>query len=200
MPDQPTIAVFAESRALSAYLSEIVVLAGGIAAPIDKNPVEAALVLATGGDIRKLPVHAAQPVLLLGEGAEQAGVRFVKAPVRAAQLIDSIHKILGAQDALPAKMEIAGHAIDTRENLWLPDGEPPIRLTEKEIAILVLLKESAPSTVSRQMMLDKVWAYADGVETHTLETHIYRLRQKIENDPSNPQILLTAEDGYHLGK
>ena len=200
MPDQPTIAVFAESKALSSYLHEMAVLAGGLVVPLDKKPVEAAMVLAAGNDIAQIPLHAGQRVLWLGEGAAQEGVRLLKTPVRAARLIDAIWNMLGAQDALPAKMEIAGHAIDTRENLWLPNGEPPVRLTEKEIAILVLLKESAPSGVSRQTMLDKVWAYADGVETHTLETHIYRLRQKIENDPSSPQILLTAEDGYRLGK
>jgi len=200
MPEQPIIAVFAESRAVSAYLGEIVALAGGAALILDKKPLESAMVLGTGDDMRKVPRHPGQPLLWLGEGAEQGSVRFVKTPVRAAQTIAAIHKILGAQETLPVRMEIAGHAIDTRENLWLRDGEPPVRLTEKEIAILVLLKESAPSKVSRQTMLDKVWAYADGVETHTLETHIYRLRQKIETDPSSPQILLTAEDGYRLGK
>jgi DNA-binding response OmpR family regulator len=123
----------------------------------------------------------------------------LKTPIRAAAVIELLQKMLGAQEALPARLGIAGHAIDTRENLWIVEGEAPVRLTEKEVAILAILKESAPSTVSRQTMLEKVWAYAEGVETHTLETHIYRLRQKIEADPSSPKILLTEESGYRLG-
>ncbi len=77
-----------------------------------------------------------------------------------------------------------------------PDGDP-VRLTEKECDILLRLYESR-AVVDRQDMLDDIWGYADGVETHTLETHIYRLRQKIETDPANPQYLLTEGSGYRL--
>lgn len=74
-----------------------------------------------------------------------------------------------------------------------------INLTEKELDILILLKDSEGQSVSRKTMLDRVWGYASGVETHTLETHIYRLRQKIEPDPAKPSLLLTDEQGYRLG-
>jgi DNA-binding response OmpR family regulator len=77
------------------------------------------------------------------------------------------------------------------------DGQQT-RLTEKERDILLVLLDASGGLVLRRDLLDSVWGYASGVETHTLETHIYRLRQKIEIDPARPQILLTAEEGYAL--
>ncbi len=73
-----------------------------------------------------------------------------------------------------------------------------IRLTEKETAILKYLYRSGDKVVGRDVLLDEVWGYNAAVATHTLETHIYRLRQKIEIDPSNAQILLTDTGGYRL--
>jgi DNA-binding winged helix-turn-helix (wHTH) protein len=72
-----------------------------------------------------------------------------------------------------------------------------LALTEKEAAILACLHE-APVPVSREALLAEVWGYADGVTTHTLETHIHRLRRKIESDPREPRLLLTDERGYSL--
>jgi len=73
-----------------------------------------------------------------------------------------------------------------------------IRLTEKETFILKFLYHAAPEAVSRNVLLDEVWGYNAGVTTHTLETHVYRLRQKIEPDPSNAAIILTENGGYRL--
>lgn len=73
-----------------------------------------------------------------------------------------------------------------------------IRLTEKETAILKYLYRAARQAVSREVLLGEVWGYNAGVTTHTLETHVYRLRQKIERDPARAQILLTDAGGYKL--
>lgn len=73
-----------------------------------------------------------------------------------------------------------------------------IRLTEKEVAILKHLLHAGDRAVGRETLLDEVWGYNAGVTTHTLETHIYRLRQKIERDPSNAAILITEPGGYRL--
>ena len=73
-----------------------------------------------------------------------------------------------------------------------------IRLTDKECNILKFLYRAAGRPVLRQILLNEVWGYNSAVTTHTLETHIYRLRQKIEQDPSNVRMLLTEGGGYRL--
>ena len=78
------------------------------------------------------------------------------------------------------------------------DGGKKVRLTEKETAILKYLYRAGETAVSRDVLLNEVWGYNAGVTTHTLETHIYRLRQKIEADPSNARLLITESGGYRL--
>jgi DNA-binding response OmpR family regulator len=73
-----------------------------------------------------------------------------------------------------------------------------VRLTEKETAILKYLYRAGERAVGRDTLLGEVWGYNAGVTTHTLETHIYRLRQKIERDPSHSEILITEPGGYRL--
>jgi DNA-binding response OmpR family regulator len=73
-----------------------------------------------------------------------------------------------------------------------------IRLTPKEAEILRFLYRSDDQPVDRQMLLHEVWGYNSGVTTHTLETHIYRLRQKIESNPAMPALVLTEGGGYRL--
>jgi DNA-binding response OmpR family regulator len=73
-----------------------------------------------------------------------------------------------------------------------------IRLTEKETQILKFLFRAGPRSVGRDVLLGEVWGYNAAVTTHTLETHIYRLRQKIERDPSEAKILVTEPGGYRL--
>lgn len=76
--------------------------------------------------------------------------------------------------------------------------EKKIRLTDKETAILKYLYRAGDKVVGRDILLDEVWGYNAGVTTHTLETHVYRLRQKIEEDPSSAKILVTEPGGYRL--
>ncbi len=73
-----------------------------------------------------------------------------------------------------------------------------IRLTDKETSILKYLYRAGSRVITRDVLLDQVWGYNAGVTTHTLETHVYRLRQKIEADPSEARILVTEAGGYRL--
>jgi DNA-binding response OmpR family regulator len=79
-----------------------------------------------------------------------------------------------------------------------PQRNRRIRLTEKEAAILKFLYRAGSKPVARQVLLNEVWGYNAAVTTHTLETHIYRLRQKIEPDPTNATLLITEGGGYRL--
>jgi DNA-binding response OmpR family regulator len=73
-----------------------------------------------------------------------------------------------------------------------------IRLTDKETNILKYLYRAGSKVISREELLTEVWGYNAGVTTHTLETHVYRLRQKIEPDPTGPKLLITEAGGYRL--
>jgi len=77
-------------------------------------------------------------------------------------------------------------------------GRRKVRLTEKETAILKYLYRAGDRAIGRDMLLGEVWGYNAGVTTHTLETHVYRLRQKIERDPTRAEILVTEPGGYRL--
>lgn len=80
----------------------------------------------------------------------------------------------------------------------LLDGGRRVRLTEKEASILKYLLRAGNKVVGRETLLHEVWGYNASVTTHTLETHVYRLRQKMERDPSNAKILITEPGGYRL--
>ncbi|HKM71776.1 MAG TPA: response regulator transcription factor [Stellaceae bacterium] len=77
-------------------------------------------------------------------------------------------------------------------------GRRKVRLTEKETAILKYLYRAGDRAIGRDTLLGEVWGYNAGVTTHTLETHVYRLRQKIERDPTRAEILVTEPGGYRL--
>lgn len=198
MSDKPVIAVFAGDSVQRAYLTEILSLSGALCAKGEEEIAAAALAIATADSVPATRAQGQSLLVLGGDDHGEQDVRVLPVPVRAADLLSAVDRFMTANRSNPARIVIGGHGLDTLESLWLADGKEPVRLTEKEVAILCYLKESAPLPIKRQVLLEKVWSYAEGVETHTLETHIYRLRQKIERDPSSPEILLTAEDGYRI--
>lgn len=121
-------------------------------------------------------------------------------PLRLGHLMDQVRNhlktIKNGQNTTP--LHIGDMILTPADATLTKKGGKAINLTEKEVMILSFLFQHHPAPVSRQALLDGVWGYAQDVETHTLETHIYRLRQKIEHDPAHPQILTTTENGYCL--
>ena len=93
---------------------------------------------------------------------------------------------------------MGAYTFSPNAKMLLSENGVKLRLTEKETAILQYLNRAKGEVVSRDDLLRDVWGYNANVTTHTLETHIYRLRQKIESDPANAKLLLTDAGGYRL--
>ena len=121
-------------------------------------------------------------------------------PFKMSRLENEIDGLLAEySDNLKAPINIGKHLFLEDERLLVdPDNSKNIRLTEKETAILMQLSASSGEPVSRKILLEEVWGYKAGINSHTLETHIYRLRKKIEELGSSSSFLKTSRDGYRL--
>jgi DNA-binding response OmpR family regulator len=147
-------------------------------------------------------------IMLTGADAEQDVVRgldagandYIAKPFRLNELLARVRAQLRVFDNSEDAVFIIGpYSFRPSAKLLLEVARnKKIRLTEKEAAILKYLYRSGGKPVARQILLNEVWGYNSAVTTHTLETHIYRLRQKIEPDPSNARLLLTEGGGYRL--
>ncbi len=118
-------------------------------------------------------------------------------PVKIGEIIDQLN-IYKNNDNKRKVIKLNGGTLDIAQNTFIKNNEEQIYLTEKEAAIIKFLYANRNSVISRETLLKAIWGYADNVETHTLETHIYRLRQKIELDPYKPEIIVTSDEGYKV--
>jgi len=132
------------------------------------------------------------------EGLRSGANDYVTKPFRFAVLMARVHAHLRSHEqSEEAVYRIGPYTFRPSAKVLLDPGGKKIRLTEKETNILKYLYRSG-ETVGRETLLHEVWGYNPAVTTHTLETHIYRLRQKIESDPGRAQILVTESGGYRL--
>jgi DNA-binding response OmpR family regulator len=132
-------------------------------------------------------------------GLEAGANDYVAKPVRFAVLLARIRAQLRSHEASEdAIFSIGPYTFKPGAKMLITDKNAKIRLTEKETAILRYLYRAGSAVVGRETLLQEVWGYNSGVTTHTLETHVYRLRQKIEADPSNARLLVTEAGGYKL--
>jgi DNA-binding response OmpR family regulator len=132
-------------------------------------------------------------------GLESGANDYVTKPFRFAVLLARIRSQLRQHEASEdAVFTIGPYTFRPSAKLLLNAKGGKIRLTEKETAILRYLYRAGQKPVSRETLLQEVWGYNSGVTTHTLETHIYRLRQKVEQDAASPAILVTEAGGYKL--
>ena len=132
-------------------------------------------------------------------GLESGANDYVTKPFRFSVLLARIRAALRQHDqSEDVVFTIGPYSFQPAAKLLeAPDGAK-VRLTDKETSILKYLYRQGPKTITREILLKEVWGYNNRVTTHTLETHIYRLRQKIERDPSNARLLVTEEGGYRL--
>ena len=134
-------------------------------------------------------------ILGLDSGANDYIAKPFKLPVLLARIRAQLRQHEQSEDAV---FGVGPYTFKPAAKLLLDEAERKIRLTEKETNILKYLYRAGSAVVARDVLLHEVWGYNAGVTTHTLETHIYRLRQKIERDPSNATILVTEPGGYRL--
>jgi DNA-binding response OmpR family regulator len=130
---------------------------------------------------------------LMGAGGTVPVVALSK-PVRLGTLLARVEEALRAPSA---PLAIGPWRFDPVARQMEDAEGRKVRLTDKEAAILEHLHQ-AGGVVGRETLLAQVWGYSTAVTTHTLETHIYRLRRKIETDPSHAALLVTEAGGYRL--
>ena len=133
-------------------------------------------------------------------GLEAGADDYVTKPFRLSVLLARLRAHLRQSDHSDAAAFMIGPYTFRPGAKLLTDqsGRRKVRLTEKETAILKYLYRAGDRAIGRDTLLDEVWGYNAGVTTHTLETHVYRLRQKIERDPARAEILVTEPGGYRL--
>jgi DNA-binding response OmpR family regulator len=132
-------------------------------------------------------------------GLESGANDYITKPFRFAVLLARIRAQLRQHEASEdAVFAIGPYTFRPSSKLLMNPKGGKVRLTEKETAILRYLYRAGQRPVSRETLLQEVWGYNSGVTTHTLETHVYRLRQKVEKDATNPAILVTDAGGYKL--
>lgn len=211
-----SLLVVGEDRALRRSLCEQLELSGEFAC-LGCDPSERGLARAAGrqwdailfdagrnepaaGELR-VQLQALAPaatVFVLAEtGRDGAAAEdWVQKPVRISDLIARLRARL-AQNGAATRLGPYDFRPDAKLLVDSENGRE-VRLTEKETAILGLLLRAGDRVTGRETLLGEVWGYNSGVTTHTLETHIYRLRHKIERDPAHARILVTEPGGYRL--
>jgi DNA-binding response OmpR family regulator len=137
----------------------------------------------------------ADQILGLDAGANDYVTKPFKFAVLLARIRAQLRQHEQSEDAV---FNLGPYTFKPASKLLLDEQGNKVRLTEKETSILKYLYRSGEKVVTREVLLHEVWGYNAGVTTHTLETHIYRLRQKIEDDPSKAEILITEAGGYKL--
>lgn len=154
-----------------------------------KAGVAAPVVMLTGND------GDMNEILGLNSGAND----FVAKPFRFAVLLARLRAHLRSfEQSEDAVFQVGPYEFRPAHKKLIPSEGRDIRLTEKETNILKYLMRAGGKPVGRDELLHEVWGYNSGVTTHTLETHIYRLRQKIEPEPGNTTLVMTEPGGYRL--
>ncbi len=155
-----------------------------------RGGVKAPIIMLTGADTD------ADTILGLDSGANDYITKPFRLGVLLARLRAQIRQHEQTDDAV---FTIGPYAFKPSAKLLVEaNTDKKIRLTDKETAILKFLYRAGNRVISRGVLLDEVWGYNANVTTHTLETHVYRLRQKIEANPQQAQILITEPGGYRL--
>lgn len=154
-----------------------------------RQGIKCPIIMLTGND------SEADVVLGLDAGANDYVTKPFKFAVLLARIRAQLRQHEQSEDAV---FQIGRYTFKPASKMLIDENDKKLRLTEKETSILKFLYRSGEKVVTREILLHEVWGYNAEVTTHTLETHIYRLRQKIEKDPGNAELLVTETGGYKL--
>ncbi len=122
----------------------------------------------------------------------------IRRPLRFCDLLITLRRALEQTPLRPLRQALGGHSFcPVTQRLTAPNGMSRL-LTEREIALLLRLSRAQGEVVGRDVLLREVWGYNGAVVTHTLETHIHRLRRKLEGISGRTELLVTAQGGYRL--
>lgn len=154
-----------------------------------RQGIKSPIIMLTGND------SEADIVLGLDAGANDYVTKPFKFAVLLARIRAQLRQHEQSEDAV---FQIGRYTFKPSSKMLIDEKDKKVRLTEKETSILKYLYRAGDKVVTRDVLLHEVWGYHAEVTTHTLETHIYRLRQKIERDPGNAELLVTETGGYKL--
>ena len=129
-------------------------------------------------------------------GSDKRISDYIKKPFKFTDLLSRIDFLFQKRDE--TTLLIGPYTFQPAMKLLLTESSKEIRLTEKETSMLLFLYHSKDYVVQRDTLLHEVWGYSTDVTTHTLETHVYRLRQKMKSDPGDTDLLVTEAGGYRL--
>lgn len=143
------------------------------------------------------------PVVFLSreEAYDMAGVHHVvNKPLCLSRFIDDIKASINIfENSEDGKFEFNRYILyPIRKEIVNLRNNETTKLTEKEVAIIKYLYKNQNKIVGKNDLMQEVWGYAADVATHTVETHIYRLRQKVEHEDASAQLILTSDGGYQL--
>ena len=160
----------------------------------DYSPIFAVAAFGSRRSVRKRDRDVVQA---LDAGASD----YVNKPFHLAELMARLRAQIREHDTSEDAVLPIGpyHFRPGTRTLHEPVSNVQMRLTQKEVTILKCLHRASGRPVSRQTLLQEVWGYSSAARTHTVETHIYRLRRKIEPDPAHPIVVVNDGGGYSLG-
>ncbi len=122
-----------------------------------------------------------------------------KSPININDLIQTLNiNFLKSKFIEQSKIDLGRYYLDLNSRI-LNQNEKELELTEKESSILIFLKQSK-DPVKIDQLQEKVWGYNSELETHTVETHVYRLRKKINDKFYDNEFILSDKKGYFLNE
>jgi len=153
--------------------------------------------------LRELQSHLRQtPIIFLGNEETELPVSslIVKKPFKLYSLFDTVLSQINLfSRRSDTSLSFGDYYFDSaQKTVTDKNSGNTVKLTERETMILNYLYKSYPKPVSKNRLLSEVWQYSPEATTHTVETHIYRLRQKVEVSEASSPIIITGESGYML--